>query len=133
MRLFPTRGVRLAVASFACLFGVLTVFGGGTALFGSAEAKAAAGDVVGFVLWFNFLAGFAYVAVGAGLFANRPWAAHLALAIAAASAVVLAGLGLHILTGHPYEMRTLIAMTVRTALWIAIALYLRKARPTEQA
>ena len=117
---------RNGVAAFACLFGGLTLVGGGTALFGGAEARAAAGNVVGFVLWFNFLAGFAYIAVGIGLFRKKPWASRLAGGIAVASAAVLIGLALHIVAGRPFEPRTLIAMTMRTVIWIGIALYLRK-------
>ena len=64
-----------AAAAVAVLFGAITVFSGGTALFGSAVLRAAYGDVVPHVLWFNFLAGFAYVLAGIGLFRSRRWAA----------------------------------------------------------
>lgn len=50
-------------AVLATLFGALTVLSGGRALFGGSDM----GDVVAFVLWFNFLAGFAYVIAGIGL------------------------------------------------------------------
>ena len=63
-----------AVAAVAIVFGVATVFAGGTALFGGEAARAAAGNAVPFVLWFNFLAGFAYVAAGAGLWRGQAWA-----------------------------------------------------------
>jgi len=63
------------LAVVAIVFGALTVFSGGRALFGSAEARASVGNAVGFVLWFNFLAGFAYVLTGAGLWQCRRWAA----------------------------------------------------------
>ena len=46
-------------AIVAIVFGVLTVVSGGRALFAGAEARAAVGNAVPFVLWFNFLAGFA--------------------------------------------------------------------------
>ena len=45
-------------AVVAIVFGLATVISGGRALFGGADM----GAVVPFVLWFNFLAGFAYVA-----------------------------------------------------------------------
>ncbi|MCW8843712.1 MAG: hypothetical protein OQK00_09880 [Rhodobacteraceae bacterium] len=114
------RSIR-ALAAFACVFGVLTLFGGGVALFGGPAAEAAAGDVVPVVLWFNFLAGFAYIGAGIGLFRLRRWAVLLAAGIALASGIILAFLTWHILDGRPYEMRTLVAMTVRTVLWGAIA------------
>ena len=41
----------------AIAFGLVTLISGGSALFGLVDM----GAVVPFVLWFNFLAGFAYV------------------------------------------------------------------------
>ena len=38
-------------------------------------ARQAAGHYVPFVLWFNFLAGFAYIVAGVGLWMRRRWAA----------------------------------------------------------
>ena len=49
-------------AGAAFVFGVMTILSGGRALFGGDATQAAVGDAVAFVLWFNFLAGFAYVA-----------------------------------------------------------------------
>ncbi len=109
------------MAAFASLFGVLTLFAGGRALFGGAAAQEAAGNVVPFVLWFNFLAGGAYLVAGFGLYRLRRWAVFLALAIATASAMVLLVLAWHILDGRPYELRTVLAMTLRTAIWGAIS------------
>jgi len=63
----------LTVGAFVMVFGILTILSGGRALFGGVAARAAVGDAVSFVLWFNFLAGFAYVAVGAGLIGNGAW------------------------------------------------------------
>ncbi|SDX98525.1 hypothetical protein SAMN05444358_1294, partial [Ruegeria halocynthiae] len=59
-RVSDVRQVR-PVANATALFSLLTIFSGGTALFGGATAKAAVGDAVPFVLWFNFLAGFVYL------------------------------------------------------------------------
>jgi len=60
------------------------VASGGNVLFGSGAA--AAGNYVPFVVWFNSLAGFAYIAAGVGLWRQRPWAFWLALALAVLSA-----------------------------------------------
>jgi uncharacterized membrane protein (DUF2068 family) len=73
------------------------------------------------VLWFNFLAGFAYVAAGVGLWRERRWAAWLALVVAAATALVFAAFGAHVLAGGEYEVRTVVAMSLRTLVWAAIA------------
>ena len=102
-------------------FGLLTIRAGGTVLFGSAAARSAAGHYVPFVLWFNFLAGFAYVIAGVGLWLERRWAAWLALVIAVATALVFAAFGVHVLAGGDYELRTVAAMSLRTLVWAAIA------------
>jgi hypothetical protein len=105
-----------AVAVFACLFGALTLFAGGKALFGGV-----AGNVVPVVLWFNFLAGGIYILAGIGLYRLRRWSVFLSLAIAVMSVLVLCYLAWHILEGRPYELRTVLAMTLRTAIWAAIS------------
>lgn len=118
-----TRPLRVA-AAVAVGFGLLTIVSGGRALFGGAEM----GAVVPFVLWFSFLAGFAYVAAGAGLWRGALWGWWLAVAIAGATALVFLAFLVHALTGNPYEMRTLGAMTLRLAVWIAIAAVAQRAR-----
>lgn len=120
----PRRFGQLALALFALGFGFLTIASGGHVLFGDEEARRAAGHYVPFVLWFNFLAGFAYVSAGYAIGRGRPWAAKLALCIAGASAIVFAGLGIHIAMGGTFEVRTIVAMTFRTLIWCAIYLVL---------
>lgn len=105
----------------ALLFGLLTIFAGGRALFGGAEARAAMGDAVPFVLWFNFLAGFAYVAAGAGLVLRRRFAVRLAIAILVATILVMIAFGIHVALGGAYEMRTVWAMSLRVLVWGIIA------------
>lgn len=119
----PARGpaVRIA-AAVAVVFGLLTILSGGRALFGGADM----GVVVPFVLWFNFLAGFAYVVAGVGLWTGRGWAAGLSLAIFAATVAVLLAFALHVASGRPYEARTVGAMLLRAAVWGAIAAAARR-------
>lgn len=107
----------LIAAVVVTLFGLLTVLSGGRALFGGPEARAAVGDAVPFVLWFNFLAGFAYVAAGIGLLLKTNWAANLSIAILAATVLVMIAFGVHVLLGGAYEMRTVWAMSLRTVVW----------------
>jgi hypothetical protein len=102
------------------VFGAATIRAGGSVLFG--DGAQAAGNVVGFVLWFNFLAGFAYVVAGTGLWLRRRWSAPLALAIAAATVVVFGAFGIHVVIGGAFEARTAWAMALRSAVWILIAL-----------
>lgn len=110
-----------AIAIVAVGFGLLTIKEGGAVLFGSEVARTAAGKYVPFVLWFNFIAGFTYVIAGAGLWLRRRWAVWLAVVIAAATAVVFVVFGAHVYAGGEFEMRTVIAMSVRTLVWVTIA------------
>ena len=116
------RGIWLRALSIVAVgFGLLTLQEGGMTLGGNEDAVKAAGNYVPFVLWFNFLAGFAYVVAGIGLLLGRRWAARLAIGIAVATAITFAAFGLHVYFGGAFEQRTVIAMSLRTAVWAAIA------------
>lgn len=124
------RGFRIwAISLVGAGFGLLTIKEGGTVLFGDEAARAAAGNYVPFVLWFNFVAGFAYVAAGAGLWLQQRWAVWLAAAIAAATALTFAAFGAHVYSGAAYELRTVIAMSLRTLVWVVIAAVAAQALP----
>ncbi len=103
------------------IFGAATIVSGGQVIFGPEEKRIAVGASVPFVVWFNFLAGFAYLAAAVGLFRRAKWGAYLAMAIAAATAVTFAAFGVHILMGEAFEARTVGAMTLRTGVWLVIA------------
>lgn len=107
-------------ASVAVAFGILTIIVGGRTLFGGSVARAGAGNIVPFVLWFNFCAGFGYVVAGFGLFLWK--AAPLSAAIAVATLGVFVAFAIHIHVGGAFETRTIGAMTLRSLFWIVIAL-----------
>lgn len=116
------RGLRVwAISLVAIGFGLLTLKEGGTILFGDDVTRAAAGNYVPFVLWFNFLAGFAYVVAGAGIWLNQRWAVWLAITIAVATFFAFVALGAHVGPGGAYELRTVVAMSLRTLVWVTIA------------
>jgi hypothetical protein len=108
-------------ALVAVAFGIVTIIVGGKTLFGDPEQRAAAGNIVPFVLWFNFFAGFAYVIAGFGLFCWKRWAAILSAAIAVGTIAVFIAFGIHVVLGGTFETRTIGAMIIRSAIWIAIA------------
>lgn len=129
MRTEPTqrRGItRRIVASLAIVFGLATLTAGGQVLFGGAAAKAQAGQVVHFVLLFNFGAGFFYVLAGAATLAGQRWAVWVARGLALGTVLVLLAFAAHVLAGGAFEHRTLIAMIVRSAFWVAQALVLAR-------
>ena len=104
-------------AAGAVIFGLLTIVSGGRALFGGVDM----GAVVPFVLWFNFVAGFAYVLAGIGLLRGAGWAPLLSLAIATATVAVFAAFRWHVGAGGAWEARTMGAMILRTGVWGVIA------------
>lgn len=110
------------LSALMVLFGSITIKAGGSVLF-LAPTREAAGLYVPFVLWFNFLAGFLYVAAGLGIWSQQIWAARLSVAIASLTVVVFMAFGLHILSGGLYELRTVGAMTLRSSVWIGIAIW----------
>mgnify|MGYP000216824384 CR=1 FL=1 len=106
----------------AMVFGALTVFSGAKGLFGPPEAQAALGQVVPWVLWFNFVAGFAYMGVGWGLAHGAPrWSAQASMALAVLTGAVAAALATHIALGGGFEMRTVGAMALRLTFWSVVA------------
>jgi hypothetical protein len=121
MMIHPQRSAWIwAISLVAFGFGVLTIREGGAILFGDDATRMAAGNFVPFVLWFNFIMGFAYVITGAGLWMQRRWAAWLAVAIVTATAVTFVAFGAHVFFGGAYEQRTVIAMSLRTLVWAVI-------------
>lgn len=115
------------LAIVAIIFGALTILSGGRALFGGAQAQAEIGNAVAFVLWFNFLAGFAYVLAGAGIWRGRRWAVSVAGWLALATGLVALAFGLHVMTGGAYEMRTGGAMALRLAFWAGVFVAAKRA------
>ncbi|MCD6675549.1 MAG: hypothetical protein LT106_22210 [Burkholderiaceae bacterium] len=112
----------IVAAVVAIVFGLATIRAGGRVVFGVPGAVADAGNYVPFVLWFTFVAGFFYVLAGVGFWLRRRWAFALAAAIAAATVAVFAAFGIHVATGGAWEPRTLAAMTLRSVVWIVLAL-----------
>ena len=108
----------------AIAFGLVTLISGGSALFGAVDM----GAVVPFVLWFNFLAGFAYVIGGLLLMTGHRLALPVALTILIATATVFAVFGWRVFAGDAFEMRTVGAMTLRTLFWAAMVWVAMKAR-----
>ncbi|WP_269586035.1 hypothetical protein [Roseibium sp. Sym1] len=118
------QAIRRLAGGVAIVFGLLTVVSGGLVLFGGEQALQLAGNVVSFVLWFNFLAGFGYVLAGLGLLRRKRWAYRVFLALVTGTVVVLSAFSLHVLQGGAYEIRTVVALGFRTAVlllltWIA--------------
>jgi hypothetical protein len=90
------------------------------------EARAELGNIVPFVLWFNFTAGFVYVLAGVALLQTRRWAAPLAVFLAVSTVLVFLAFAVHIVAGGAFEARTVGALSLRSLFWIAVALVARR-------
>lgn len=124
----PSRPLSILVAAIvAVVFGMLTLFSGGSVLFVDGPARIAAGNYVPFIVWFNFFAGLAYVLAGIGLYLWQGWAVKLSKFIFIATLLAFIGLGVHILLDGMFEIRTVGAMTLRSTVWLVIALISRVA------
>ncbi|PHQ94636.1 MAG: hypothetical protein COB40_11805 [Marinosulfonomonas sp.] len=124
---------KIALGIFAILFGTLTIVSGGKVLLGNLAAVQAAGDVVNFVLWFNFLSGPIYILAGVAIAFGKQWAKPLAAVLAVSIVTVFALFAWHISSGGAYETRTLGAMVLRSGFWVVAALALFRAKPARLA
>ena len=109
-------------AIITVVFGIMTIKSGGSVIFIDGEARQAAGNYVNFVLWFNFTAGFFYVATGIGIWFQKIWALIAAIILAILTLLVFGAFGMHIYYGGEYEQRTIAAMILRSVVWIVIAI-----------
>lgn len=109
-------------AIVAVIFGVMTLKSGGSVIFFDGEARQAAGNYINFVVWFNFIAGFFYIATGTGIWLQKSWALTTAIIIASLTLLVFAAFGIHIYNGGEYEQRTIVAMSLRSFIWMVIAI-----------
>ncbi len=119
---------RSGLAIAAALFGALTLFKGGSVLFGPDSARVAVGDYVPFVVWFNFLAGFAYLVGAYAIWTAHTWAQPLALGIALATLGVGMAFAIHAMSGGAFSLQTVGALPLRLGFWLFIAYKLSKAK-----
>ncbi len=111
----------MLIAVIAVVFGVMTIKSGASVIFIDGEARTAAGNYVDFVLWFNFCAGFFYVFTGIGIWLEKSWATAAAISIAVLTLLTFGAFGIHVSGGGEFELRTVIAMSLRTVVWVVIA------------
>lgn len=114
------------IALFGLIFGIVTLFSGGSVLFGSESARISAGNYVPLVVWFNFTAGFFYIIAAIGVLLGKPWSYPLSVLIAVATATTAAIFAYYVSTGVGFEMRTVAALAVRTGFWSLMAFLIRR-------
>jgi hypothetical protein len=101
---------------FLIIFGIMTIIEGGAVSFDIGKARINSGNYIPFVLWFNFISGFFYIITGIGLLLEKKWASKLSLLLLISILIVYLLLFIYILLGGLYEIRTIIAMGLRTTI-----------------
>ncbi len=100
------------------LFGLLTIFMGGSVIFDLFNIRAKEGNYVLFVVWANFICGFLYVIAAAGFYKARSWTIKPLTVALIILLFTFMALYIYIQNGEAYENKTLMAMTFRTILTV---------------
>ncbi len=119
-----TRGWLRVAAAVAAAFSGLAVIAGARVLTGVDKPDYV---VLPWLVRYNVAAGLGGVAVGAGLWLIRPWAVTGAVALTAVHGSVLVLLLARWAFGSPVANDSLVAMTLRTAVWSAVTVVARRA------
>ena len=69
-------------AIVAVTFGLMSIRSGSNLLILDGKVISVGGDYVSFLIWFNTLAGFFYVAIGIGIWQERPWVPSATISLA---------------------------------------------------
>lgn len=113
-------------AWFVLVFGLITIFAGGSVildLFGMREKE---GNFILFVVWANFICGFLYLVASFGFFKRKVWTSAVLSLATWILIAAFAGLLIHIQNGGIHENKTIVAMIFRTTLTILLLLIARK-------
>lgn len=108
------------------IFGLATIYSGGEVLFVDGAGRTRAGSYIDFIVWFNFIAGFAYLLAAYGLYKSKQWSVFLSKIIVIATLIAFGALGVYIFNGGAFEIRTILAMILRSFVWLAIAYFAAK-------
>ena len=122
MKLNKSVGIWI-ITIISVVFGLISIKSGGSVLFVDGTFRENAGQYVPFVVWCNFLLGFAYIIASIGLWRQNRWAVWLSIFIVATTLIVFAAFGIYTLQGGLYELRTVIAMSFRIIVWTIIAIF----------
>jgi len=108
--------VKYLPALVLAAFGGLTVFMAGSVIFDLFGIRAKEGNYVPFIVWTNFLAGWAYLMAAYGFIKEKKWTFGLLISFLVILIAAFVGLKMHIEAGGIYEERTVKAMMFRMAV-----------------
>ena len=108
------------------LFGIATIFAGGSVILDIFGMREKEGNYVLFVVWANFISGFLYLIGAYGFLKHKAWTASVLSAATLILIAAFAGLLIHIQNGGIHENKTIVAMIFRTSLTIVLLAIARK-------
>lgn len=121
-----SKALLFIAGAVAAGFGLITIFAGGSVildLFGMRERQ---GNYVDFVVWTNVICGFLYLISSYGFFTKKKWTSSvLKLALAVLIGAFL-GLLIWAISDKVYETKTIVAMTFRTLVTLALFFVARR-------
>lgn len=103
-------------------FGGLTIFMAGSVIFDLFGIRAKEGNFVPFIVWTNFIAGWAYLAAAYGFVKEKKWTFGLLISFLVVLIAAFVGLKMHIEAGGIYEERTVKAMMFRMGVTTVMAI-----------
>ena len=104
----------------ALIFGLLTIFAGGSVILDLFGMRAKEGNYVSYVVWASFLSGIIYIFAAYGFFKNKIWTKTI---LKYAIYILLAGfvaLIIWILQKEPYETAIIMKLTFRVLLSVGL-------------
>lgn len=119
-------GIIKIAAFFSLVFGLATIFAGGSVildLFGMRERE---GNYVLFVVWANFICGFLYVLSSYGFFIYKKWTSRILRVAFLVLIATFIALAVWIVKGNIYETKTVAAMSFRSVITLALWWIARK-------
>lgn len=115
-------------AIVSLLFGLITIFAGGSVIFDFFGMRAKEGNYILFVVWANFICGFLYLFASYGFFKKKDWTKDIlgiAIYILIAAFVVLI---IWIINNKPFETKTIFALSFRILVTFAFYWMARRMR-----
>ncbi|MEO9021215.1 MAG: hypothetical protein ABI237_14450 [Ginsengibacter sp.] len=116
------KSILVKIATLAALvFGILTIFAGGSVIMDLFGMRAREGNYVSYVVWASFLSGIIYIFAAYGFFKNKIWTKTI---LKYAIYILLGGfvaLIIWILKKEPYETAILFKLSFRVL--VSVGLY----------
>ena len=104
----------------ALLFGLLTIFAGGSVILDLFGMRAKEGNYVSYVVWASFISGILYIFAAYGFFKNKIWTKTILMYAIYILLAGFVGLIIWILQKEPYETAIIFKLSFRVLLSVGL-------------